>query len=506
MRHNIFIISLLSVTLLFTGCEDFLTDKPESVLTSSDFYTTPERIEVGVIGCYVGMKRIMNDEWQFTEIRSDNTCVAQVNSGSDTRVRLANYAHFSVLPSEQSILDYWYNTYQNIATVNTILPSVQDTSYIKIEEDRAAYNAELRFIRAYHYFTLVNLFGDMFEVTETIGPEDALSIPRSPVLDVYNNIIIPDLKIAAEDAPSIADAGRITEWAAKGLLAKAYMHMGGLENLGLAKTILEEFVIESKSPHGLLDTVPDIFDITKEMNNEIIFAIRYAGVSGNGSPFFENFAPSGTKDVFPVGSAGGDGNNNPSFELISKFENDLNDSRNQFFDIYSRSFDAPYILKFVDYGMTDYSAAENDWIVLRYADIVLLYAEILAQDGNHADAHTYVNQIRARAGKSLVTDPFTSKEMALDEVYLERRLELAFENHRWFDLLRMNQSYNDPNKAMDILIQHTFLRDWYFLYGLYSKIPLPVQANYNNDHLLLPIPQDEIDGNAELDIKQNPGY
>lgn len=506
MRHNIFIISLLSIALLFTGCEDLLTDEPESVLTSVDFYTTPERIEAGVIGCYVGMKRIMNDEWQFTEMRSDNTCVAQVNSGSDTRVRLANYAHFSVLPSEQYILDYWYNSFQNIATVNTVLPSVQDNSYIKIEEDRAAYDAELRFIRAYHYLNLVRLFGDMFEVTEVIGPKEALKIPRSPVNDVYNNIIIPDLMIAAEHARSQADAGRVTKWAALGLLAKAHMHMGGAENLALAKSNLEEFVIEKSSPHSLLDTVPDIFDISNEMNPEIIFAIRYGGVTGNGSPFFEFFAPSGTRDVFPIGSSGGDGDNNPSFELISQFEEDPNDSRNQFFDIYSRSYDAPYILKYVDKGMTNYSSAENDWIVLRYADIVLLYAEILAQDGNHADAHNYVNEIRERAGKALVANPFTSKEMALDSVYQERRLELAFENHRWFDLLRMNQSYNDPDKAMDILKEHTFVSDWNLLYGLYSKIPLPVQSNYNNDRLLLPIPQDEIDGSTELDIQQNPGY
>ena len=156
--------------------------------------------------------------------------------------------------------------------------------------------------------------------------------------------------------------------------------------------------------------------------------------------------------------------------------------------------------------MRDYTSAENDWIVLRYADIVLLYAEVLAQDGNHADAHTYVNEIRARAGKTLVANPFSSKEMALDSVYHERKLELAFENHRWFDLLRMNQSYDDPDKAMDILKEHTFVSDWNLLYGLYSKIPLPVQANYNNDRLLLPIPQDEIDGSTELDIQQNPGY
>lgn len=508
MKHNILIINLLLVILLFTSCEDFLKDEPESVMTSVDFYTTPERIEGGIMGCYFGMKAVIDYEWIYTELRSDNTCVAQVNSGSSERTYQASSADFSIDPSEPDLLDYWYYTFQNISNINNILPSVLDNAYITSEEVRAQYEAELRFIRAHHYFTLVTLFGDMFKVTDVIGPDEALNIMRSPVSEVYNEIIIPDLKIAAEGAPSSYagdDKGRITKWAAKGLLAKAYMQLGGSENLALAKTLLEEFVIAENSPHGLLSTgIASVFDITNEMNSEIIFAIRFKGVSGNGSPFFEEFAAA-DKPYFPIGNSGGQGNNNPTFELMSQFASDPADSRNDLVGVFAASRNYPYHLKYQDWGLIDGDYGENDWIVLRYADIVLLYAEVLAQDGNYGEAHTYVNEIRERAGKALVAAPFASQTMALDSVYHERKLELAFENHRWFDLLRMNTSYNNPNKAMDILTEHTFVTDWGHVYRNYQKIDVPVESNYINERLLLPVPQDEIDANNGV-IYQNPSY
>ena len=100
---------------------------------------------------------------------------------------------------------------------------------------------------------------------------------------------------------------------------------------------------------------------------------------------------------------------------------------------------------------------------------------------------------------------FSSEKMALDSVYKARRLELAFENHRWFDLLRMATSYNDVDKPMDILKQHTFHTDS-ILYTSFTKIPPPKESDYINEHLLLPIPQGEIDTNNDMDIPQNDGY
>ena len=508
MKRVLIITAGLLALMSLSGCEKFLEDEPESVLTQVGFFNTPVRINQGVIGCYAGMTAVMNDEWMFTELRSDNTCVAATGSSSSTRQYLTSIAHFILPPSEPVLLNYWYNTFQNISNINAVLPSVLDNTYIPIEAHRAQYEAELRFMRAYHYLQLVNLFGDMFKVTSVIGPGEAKQIPRSPVSEIYNEIIIPDLTIAADNAPPSypsTDVGRVTNWAAKGLLAKAYMMMGGTDNLAKAKALLED--IMANSGHMLEPEFADVFSTSNEMNPEILFAVRYKGGGlGIGSPFWEFFAPDGSANKYlKVGSP--DGDNNPTLEIMSLFRKDTLDTRTAAsFDVYVRSSTQinPFIMKYVDDNITQAKQAENDWIILRYADVVLLYAEILAQDGNYGIANQEVNKVRSRA-KVADMAPFTSREMALDSIYKERRLELAFENHRWFDLLRMRDSYNDPDKPMAILRQHTFHTDS-ILYTSFTKLPPPDVANYINARLLLPIPQQELDTNNEMDIPQNDSY
>jgi len=492
----------------FSGCEDFLVDQPESVLTQVDFYTTPTRINQGILGCYAGMTKVINDEWMYTELRSDNTCVASTSSSSSVRQYLTSFAHFALIASEPMLQTYWYNTFQNISNINAVLPSVLDNKYITIESQRAQYESELRFMRAYHYLTLVNLFGDMFKIKTVIGPGEAKKIVRSPVSEIYDDIIIPDLEIAATGAPKSYQSnnvGRVTKWAAKSLLAKAYMMMGGDENLAKAKPLLEEVLAETSL--GLEPNFADIFSTSNEMNEEIIFAVRYKGGSfGIGSPFWEYFAPEGSANLFlKVGSP--DGNNNPTLEIMNLFSRNPQDTRkNASFLVYVRSPTRtyPYVAKFIDNNISQALQAENDWIIIRYADIVLMYGEVLAQDGNYSIAHNQVNRIRTRAGLTGM-EAFDSEKMALDSVYHERRMELAFENHRWFDLLRMAKSYNNENLPMDILKQHTFHTDS-ILYSSFNPLPPPAEFNYVNEHLLLPIPQTEIDSNNEMVIPQNDGY
>ncbi|MFA9391013.1 MAG: RagB/SusD family nutrient uptake outer membrane protein [Prolixibacteraceae bacterium] len=502
------LLPILFAIFVLSGCEDFIVEEPESVLTQVDFYVTPTRINQGVLGCYAGMTKIMNDEWMYTELRSDNTCISSTGSSSSTRQYLTSFAHFSLISSEPKLQDYWYNTFQNISNINAVLPSVLDNSYIAQEELRAQYEAELRFIRGYHYLNLVNLFGDMFKVTSLIGPNEAKKLERSPVAEIYDEIIIPDLKIAANNAPSKydqSDLGRVNKWAAKSMLAKAYMMRGGAENLALAKPLLVDVIQNSGA--SLEANFAAIFDPTNEMNNEILFAIRYLGGSaGIGSPFWEYFAPEGSANTFlKVGTP--DGDNNPTLEIMNLFNQHPEDKRIEAsFKVFARSPTRtyPYITKYIDENISQALNAENDWIVLRLADVYLLYAEILAQDGNHMIANNQVNIIRNRAGLANMA-PFASKEMALDSIYQERRLELAFENHRWFDLLRMSDSYNDVNKMMEIIKTHTFVTDA-ILYSSFNPLPVPDMSNYKNEHILLPIPQTEIDTNNEMDVPQNPGY
>ncbi|MDX9748335.1 MAG: RagB/SusD family nutrient uptake outer membrane protein [Paludibacter sp.] len=512
MKKILYITGLLITVGLFTACEDFLTEKPESVLTQVDFFTTPTRINQGVLGSYAGLATTLRDEWVFTEIRSDNTC--QDNTGSSTLARIdqTDVALFRTSPSLPLLLDYWYKVFQNISNVNAVLPSVKDNTYLPIESQRAQYEAELLFIRALHYYNLVNFFGDMFKVTTVIGPNEAKRINRSPVNQIYDELIIPDLIKAANQAPATyptAEKGRVTKWAAKALLAKVYMMRGGAQNIALAKPLLEEVL--NSSPHKLLtgtNAFANVFSTNNEMNDEIIFAVRYKGGSlGVGSPFWSNFAPLGSGNTFlkigtPVGY------NAPTFELRALFDSIGGAERKDAsFRVWNRSATSqiPYVFKFNDPAISQANQAENDWILLRYADVVLLYAEVLAQDGNHATAHTYVNQIRNRAGASPVA-AYGSKNEALDGVYTERRLELAFENQRWFDLLRMNKSYNDPNKAVTIMKKHVFETDWEVLYSKYNPIQPPEERFFINARLILPIPQSEIDTNNEMEITQNEDY
>jgi len=516
MKRKIFQIIVLSAIILFSGCEDFLTDKPESVLTQVNFFTTPTRINQGITGCYAGMATVMNEEWRFTEMRSDNGSVLSTGSSSIVRTDLCDIAFFRTSPSLPMLLDFWYKIFQNISNINAVLPSVLDNSYVKIETERAQYEAELRFMRAFHYYTLVNLWGDMFKITSVIGPNDALKLNRRPVDEIYNEIIIPDLIIAANQAPasySTANLGHITKWAAKSMLAKSYMMRGGDENLAKAKLLLEEVIAAPQ--HGLLtdkgsspSAYANIFSIANEMNKEIIFAVRYAGQgTGIGSMFWTYFAPDGSANLFlKIGTP--DYSMAPTFEIRNLFSSNTTDTRSDAcFRIWNRSATTQmsYISKYMDPTMTQVKQSENDWPVIRYADVLLLHAEITAQGPNPDDARANVNLVRARAGLSPYVN-FATKQEALDSVYHERRLELAFENHRWYDLLRMAKSYNDPDMPMRILKTHTFMTDWDILYSQFKPIVPPEQFFYTNPRLLLPIPQSEIDTNKEIEIEQNPTY
>ncbi|HET9571871.1 MAG TPA: RagB/SusD family nutrient uptake outer membrane protein [Bacteroidales bacterium] len=512
MKNKLFLMIALTTGLVFSSCQNFLSDSPESVLTQVGFYTNPTRINQGILGCYSGIAITLKDEWMYTELRSDNTCQFSTGSSSTARVDQADVAFFRTSPSFPLLQDYWYKVFQNISNINAVLPSVKDNSFVPIESQRAQYEAELLFMRAYHYYNLVNLFGDMFKITTVIGPNEAKQTVRSPVSEIYDQIIIPDLIKAGNQAPAsypASETGRVTKWAAKSLLAKTYMMLGGEANLAKAKTLLQEVMTAPQV--GLLigtDAYAKIFSITNEMNKEIIFAVRYKGGGlGLGSPFWGTFAPEGSANTFlKIGTPLG--YNSPTNEIMNLFNSNPKDSRkNACFSVWNKSLTVavPYVSKFTDATMSQAFQSENDWIILRYADIVLLYAEILAQDGHFSDAHTEVNKIRTRSGLNPMA-AFESPIQALDSIYQERRLELAFENQRWFDLLRMAKSYNNPDKPIEILKKHVFETDWALFYSKYNPIPVPEERFFKKERLLLPIPQSEIDTNNEMVIPQNADY
>jgi hypothetical protein len=529
MKNKTAILIALFSMLLVTSCNSLITDIPESKLDQVGFYNSPLSIQYGIMGCYSGMQQVIVDEWKFTENRTDNSCVANAGTGTSTRVDYCDIRFFRTPPSQPLLLGFWYNHFANIMNCNAVLPAVvKGQTYIPTESLRAQYEGELLFIRAYHYFSLINLWGDMFKVTSVIDKDQAKTLKRLPVDSIYAELIMPDLKKAAAQLPSSYssnDIGRVTKWAAEGILAKAYMTRHHNNDLDSALVLINDIV--ANSPNGLITTgilvagkqlspYASIFDISNEMNKEIIFAIRFkGGTSGIGSPFWSTFAPDGSGNKFlTVGTPGG--NNNATTDLLTVFKADTtagiqNVRYHQTIYMYGKKatslIGAPN--KWVDPTIQQVNQGENDWIVLRFADILLLRAEINAQRGVGDLGMADINTIRARAGVTLyTTTTFGTGTAALDKVYLERRLELAFEDTRWFDLLRMNQSYGNPDKAISILKNEVFVTD-ISLYSTYKPIIPPSPAYYKTTKLLLPIPQQEIDtynsGN-NLTLTQNADY
>jgi hypothetical protein len=242
------------------------------------------------------------------------------------------------------------------------------------------------------------------------------------------------------------------------------------------------------------------------MNKEIMFAIRYkAGGIGQGSPFPNLFAP----ELSGVAVINGDGSgqNAPCLELSNAYSvvTGAVDTRKaasvatygtQLNNLYPKKMISQVSLK---------GDAENDWIVIRYADVLLMLAEA---QGNTAASLALINQTRARAGlPALTATTVTTTAIFENELAKERRLEFTFENIRWFDLLRYKTTM--PSQDPLTTIKGNYSSMWTTHYSKYPS-PAPtlatIQSYVTDQKLLLPIPQREIDNNTKIVIPQNPGY
>jgi hypothetical protein len=359
------------------------------------------------------------------------------------------------------------------------------------------------FIRAYHYFNLVRLFGGVFLIHEPIAPAAAPGIDRSSVADIYK-LIQADLSTAATSMNSLkfaqiptTELGRATRWAAKGLLAKVYLTLGRKTD---AITELQDVI--TNSGYGLQGNYANVFSITNEMNSEILFAVRYkAGGLGLGSSFGNDFAPLGTGSTVINGD--GDGWNYPTAELDTLTNGDAR-KPTLINSIGSGTSLKLYVKKYL-FPVTLANDGESDWPILRYADILLMLAEA---QGYTQPSLDLINQTRQRAGLGLLTMMNTTSLAQFEQALsTERRIEFAFENQRWFDLLRFNTTMTTVTAEQSI--KDHYADEYYSHYRTYlppTPTLLELQGYVTAQRLLLPIPQREIDTNTQLQIAQNPGY
>ena len=481
LKYNLIAIALLGFS--FSSCSDFLEQNPQTDLSENDFYKTADDILSAVNGAYSSLQEgdIYGNWYVFGEIPSDNT--RNQLSGSVTTQN--EFDQFYIDTQNSMIANFWKAAYKVINRTNTILGRIDG---IEINTELAKrYKLECKFIRALMYFNLVRVYGDVPLVLKEISISESYDILREPKENVYNQIIA-DLK-EAQDLPvsySTAEDGRATQGAAKALLANVYMT---LHKYAEAETILAEIINSGR--YSLLENTPgslnidgykNVFSPVNHNSKEGIFEIQFLkGGYGEGSNYANNFAPenSGT-NVVAVGGTGG--NNIPEMDIYNAYEEgDLRRDFSMSLGYYDNRknnewVESRYVCKFMDVPYQN-NDASNNYPVIRYADVILMYAEALNQNGKTAEACKYLNMTRRRGFgyQTTETSPVdlqtTDKAQFALMVEQERRVELAFENHRWFDLIR-------TGRAVEVMRSKGF--------------------SLNETNLICPIPQKQIDVNPKL--------
>lgn len=480
MKRKKISILVLAVVMLSACSKNFIDLSDPTRIVSSDYYNDSTSIAAAVNAAYASLQDVYGKAgssrgiWPYAEVASDNaTSVADGVGAGD-------FDNFAIVASNPLLQGSWTALYKSIARCNLLLgraPGVKMNETVK-----ARYIAEVKVIRALAYFNAVRIWGDFPLVTKEVeSVAESFTYARSSADSIYAQIIA-DLKDAEGALPAsyaTADLGRVTAEAAKGLLAKVYLTR---KQYDLAGAKLQEFVsLYDGSYCKLLPNYSDIFLTTNEMNAEIIMAVRYTkGGYGTGSPFANYFAPVSTL-TGGIGNAGQ--YNTITADLYKAFvANDTTKDKRYAASMgYYSGNKEYYTKKYKDTPASD-GDADNDWIVLRYADVLLMYAEVLNEQGNTGAALPYINRVRERAGLADLPGSIT-QDAFRTAVANERRFELNMEGHRWFDLVRTGQAITVMNNS--------FAND-----GKTTRI--------DEHNLIFPVPSGEISTNPI--ITQNPGY
>ena len=392
---NLRYLSLIILSILFACNDSFIELAPVSEGNAENFYQTPQDFELAVVAIYDNLQspeqygsndsRYGGGFYSLMEVRADDVSDGDASAGVGKEIYEIDNFQDNTLSSV--IEGSWNSVFKTIFDANAVITRIEN-----IEIDAALKNqyvAEAKFLRALSYFNAVRLWGDLPVIKTEITPQEAQELSREPVSDVYA-LIEEDLQFAADNLPPDLD-GRATSSAAKALLGKVYLTEKKWSD---ANSILQGV------SGSLLNNIADVFNIDNDMNDEFVFVVQFlAGPDG------EDHGSFGT----------------PEFAASLLAEYEANDARKS-------------LIKFPE--------TENNgrnFAVIRYSDVLLMQAEALNEMAFVADgdALAKLNQVRQRAGATeyLPADLATQSEFR-DAVMKERRLELVWEDSRWFDLLR----------------------------------------------------------------------
>ena len=478
MKYKLSIFFLLSFLL---SCESLLVEKAESFFVEENSFKTAKDATSAINGVYDRLRTIYN--MSIINLSDVNGEDLEVNP-FQVEAREIDLNRYN---SANTIFDGFYtNSYLLIDRANRVIVNVPTIAMETKLRNQVV--GEAKFLRALAYFNLVRAFGEIPLITEPTSDVVNIQRPRDGVEKIYEQII-QDLKESEGVLPLkytvVSEIGRATSGAAKSILAKVYLTRKDYTNAA-AKA---KEVIDSKV-YSLVAAYKDVFPPEKKNGPEHIFSVQYSCVLNTyGSPMAEAFAIVFT---YPIQQAGG-------FHYVTPLHVNtypINDTRKEI-NVVTEGKNpqtgaiikpgpdqGPGSGKYWDPLACGRQQARNNFMVIRYADVLLMYAEAQNElSGPTADAYAAINQVRSRArgGAAVTTGPQDlkgiTKEQFRDAILQERSWELCFEGHRRWDLLR-------TGKYIETL----------------TKAGVPVAEK----NLLYPIPQNEIDVNPAL--KQNPGY
>lgn len=503
------IIAAMALSLLSACSSDFIDLSDPNAVSNETYYQSVGDVDAAVNGIYNSLRNgngIGESSALFSEERSDNT---GRNDNQSNAGEPFQFNDFSLLPSNAYLKTHWLALYQTITRSNQVLQGIEKVTFPD-NTLKEKYKGEAKFLRALIYFHLVRKWGDVPLITTPLNSLDEVqAVTYREKQEIVYQQIVADLKDAvASSLPDVQTAalkGKVTKAAANALLGQVYLTMATTldaasrtANLNEAKTyLMASYNLRS---FGQLKEIPytDVFDVAKKSTvPEIIFQVvnRQGDINFSSSIARNNQAKGETINSL-VTSTGAGGN--VTGDLVLDYEE--NDIRKTF----SIKFAEDPIVR--DYFITKYRDASqaastngfggNDWILMRYADVILMLAEVNMHLGDEAAATGFLNQVRERAGMPTYevakqNAAYQAKYPTLKLAILhERRVELAFENHRWFDLLRFFTT--------DELVTYMKAKDQ-------ANFGLAKLSNFGVKDRYYPIPFDEY----KLDpakMYQNPGY
>ena len=474
------LLALLFLTASLSSCHDFLNLKPEYQISDQSFYQNQNDFETALVGVYSTTRGLYNTSnlLYMSELTTDNAEI-QWSSPSADEMQLDQNA---VTPTNAYVLAVWRTCLYTISQSNNILNRIDAVNFDQTAKNRI--KGEAQFLRASSYFYLVRLFGNVPITNQTFSSPAQVSsadLTLKPQAEVYTQIIA-DLTSAESLLPATlnTEKTRASQMTVKTLLGKVYLTQ---KSYDLAAMKLKE-VIDAKQ----YSLVVDYKTLSTNGNTnlaETILEVDFLSGQSLGNNYSAVFTPAITSMAIFPGNAQGSGRIVPTLDLIRSYEAgdarkviSVNDSVTL---IGGKKSYSRYGLKFVDFKAVDPGDGSVSFTILRYADVLLMYAEALNEGGKATDALPYLNQVRQRAKLAALSGlSQTDLRLALER---ERRVEFLYEGQRWFDLVR-------TGRAQTVLNAHYASQ----------KLSFSVQ----DFELFFPIPQTEIDLNPAL--KQNSGY